>query len=403
MRWFLGKGGAGKTTLAAARALATARAGESVLVVSIDQAHSLGDVLDLPPVKNGDGAGASHIRTVEENLDMVEIDSLRLLRSRYAVLASMAALVGAHDHADQFDLPEPDELTGLPGVQELLVLSEVARLADTGQWAHLVVDAPASADALRTLAAPRTVADYLERIWPQHSRVAATTGPDPRTTVLVALFDRLVSGIAAVRDLLDDRGRSAAVLVTTPDRAGRAELRRVRSWLALTGVRVEAVVINGVVPALGGTGAAARMLADQRAAHRAIVDEIDATVTDVPVIVCERRAAEPVGLTALGEIAAALHPDAAVPPGTGVDPVRVQHESGTGVEAVYAMRMYLPLADPASLTLGRIGDDLVVGADGMRRRVRLASGLRRCTVSEAEFDGTDLVVRFVPDPAVWPL
>jgi len=67
------------------------------------------------------------------------------------------------------------------------------------------------------------------------------------------------------------------------------------------------------------------------------------------------------------------------------------------------MRMYLPLADPASLTLGRIGDDLVVGADGMRRRVRLASGLRRCTVSDAEFDGTDLVVRFVPDPAVWPL
>lgn len=402
MRWFLGKGGTGKTTVAAAEALATARAGEAVLVVSIDQAHSLGDVLDLPPATSRD-AGGSGIRTVEEKLDMVEIDALQLLRSRYAVLASMAALAGTHEHAEQFDLPEPDELTGLPGVQELLVLSEVARLSDTGKWSHIVVDAPASADALRTLAAPRTVADYLERVWPQHSRVAATTGPDPRTAVFVALFDRLLSGIAAVRDLLDDRRRSTAVIVATPDRAGRAELRRVRSWLALSGIRVEAVVINGVTPSVGGSGAAARLLADQRAAHEAIVEEITTTVTDVPVIVCERRAAEPVGLEALEELAAALHRDPPAPSSDTGDPVRVQHESGTGVESVYAMRMYLPLADPASLTLGRIGDDLVVGADGMRRRVRLASGLRRCTVSEAEFDGTDLVVRFVPDPAVWPL
>ncbi|MEU5842792.1 ArsA-related P-loop ATPase [Rhodococcus sp. NPDC047139] len=402
MRWFLGKGGAGKTTLAAADALRTARAGESVLVVSIDQAHSLGDVLDLPPARNRATAGESGIGTVEENLDMVEIDSLQLLRSRYAVLASMAALAGAHDHADRFDLPEPDELTGLPGVQELLVLSEVARLAGTGRWTRIIVDAPASADALRTLTAPRTVADYLARIWPQHSRVAAATGPDPRTHVLVALFDRLQSGIVEVRDLLDDRRRSAAVLVATPDRAGRAELRRVRSWLALAGIGVEAVVINGVVPAVSGTGAAARLLADQRAAQQAIVDDIESSVTDVPVIVCERRAAEPVGLAALGEIAEDLHRDEPLPSGSGDDPVRVQHESGAGVDAVYAMRMYLPLDDAASLTLGRIGDDLLVGADGMRRRVRLASGLRRCTVSAAEFDGTDLVVRFVPDPAVWP-
>ncbi|AWZ25563.1 MULTISPECIES: ArsA family ATPase [Rhodococcus] len=402
MRWFLGKGGAGKTTLAAAEALATARAGEPVLVVSIDRAHSLGDVLDLPPATNRD-AGATDIRTVEDNLGMVEIDSLQLLRTRYAVLASMAALAGTHEHADQFDLPEPDELTGLPGVEELLVLAEVARLADSGRWALVVVDAPASADALRTLTAPRTVSDSLERIWPQHSRVAAATGPDPRTGVFVALFDRLLSGITAVRDLLDDRGRSAAVIVATPDRAGRAELARVRSWLALSGIRVDAVVVNGVVPAVGGSGAAARLLADQRAAHEAIVAEIGAAVTDVPVIVCERRAAEPVGLAALEELATALRRDALVPSSETDEPVRVQQESGTGVESVYAMRMYLPLADPASLTLGRIGDDLVVGADGMRRRVRLASGLRRCTVSDAEFDGTDLVVRFVPDPAVWPL
>ncbi len=388
--------------MAAADALATARAGESVLVVSIDQAHSLADVLDVPAPDDRSEAGPADIRSVEDNLEMTQIDAAELLRRRYSVLASMAALAGAHEHAEQFDLPEPEELTALPGVQELLVLSEVARLAETGRWAEIVVDTPASADALRTLAGPRTVSDYLERIWPQHSRVEATGGQDPRVAVLVAVFDRMLAGLTGIRDLLDDRRRSSAVLVASPDRAGHAELRRVRSWLALAGIRLGTVVINGVAPALSGTGAAARMLAAQRAAHETVVEEIRATVTEAPVIVYERRAVEPVGLAALGEFAATIRRDAPAREGQGDEPVRVQHESGTGVEAVYAMRMYLPLADPASLTLGRIGDDLIVGADGMRRRLRLASGLRRCDVSQAEFDGTDLVIRFVPDPAMWP-
>jgi len=70
---------------------------------------------------------------------------------------------------------------------------------------------------------------------------------------------------------------------------------------------------------------------------------------------------------------------------------------------VYTMRMYLPLVNPSTLTLGRVEDDLVVGAEGVRRRVRLASVLRRCVVAGAELDGSDLVVRFTPDPQVWPV
>lgn len=368
-----------------------------MLAVSVDQAHSLTDVLGVPP--------APDVRSVGDHLDVLEIDSLALLEKRYAMLAALAALAGSHEHAGWFDLPAAEELTGLPGVQELLVLSEVVRLADSGQWSTVVVDGPASADALRMLTSPRTVADYLERVWPAHSRVEAVTGPDPRAGLVVGLFDRTLAGIGAVRDLLDDRERTDVVLVATPDRTGHAELRRLRSWVALAGLRLDSVVINGVAPRLDGSGDAARVLALQRESQLATVDDINATITEVPVRVCERRSLEPVGLAALGEFAEALHrahEDSDRRSQVRDDPVRVEHESGTGTETVYAMRMYLPLADPSSLTLGRMDDDLVVGADGMRRRVRLASGLRRCRVDGAEFDGSDLVVRFVPDPAVWP-
>ncbi len=157
-----------------------------------------------------------------DGVDLIEVDSLALLEQRFAGLASLASIAAGHEHGDRFALPAPEELTGLPGVEELLALSEVARLADSGRWHTVIVDAPASADAVRMLAAPRTISDYMDRIWPQHSRVEAAIGPDPRLTVVVALFDRVLSGIAATRDLFENPDRTTAVLVSTPDRAGRA-------------------------------------------------------------------------------------------------------------------------------------------------------------------------------------
>ncbi|MEE2031541.1 ArsA family ATPase [Rhodococcus chondri] len=396
VRLFVGKGGAGKSTLAAATALAAARVDKPVLLVSIDQAHSLTDVLDTAP--------DTGVRAVEDGLDVLEIDSLALLEDRFSMLSGLMSLAGAHDHAGPFELPAPAELTGLPGIQELLALAEVARLADDGRWHTLIVDAPASADAFRTLAAPRMVADYVERIWPQHRRVEAATGPDTRLAMVVALFDRVLASIHGTCELFEDRERITATLVSTPDRAGFAEFRRIRSWLALSGLRLDRVMVNGILPDLAGEdGAAAQWLETCRTAQREVVTRIVAAVDGVPVVECERRAAEPVGLAPLREFGAVLvGNDSGTRVPSGADPIRVQHESGAGVDAVYAMRMHLPLADPASLTLGRVDDDLVIGADGIRRRLRLASGLRRCTVSAAEFDGSDLIVRFVPDPAVWP-
>ncbi|NKT77864.1 ArsA family ATPase, partial [Rhodococcus hoagii] len=126
---------------------------------------------------------------------------------------------------------------------------------------------------------------------------------------------------------------------------------------------------------------------------------------DVVVLPVDQLATEPIGLKALDGVARILYPVVSRRRRAHrrYRPIRVALESGSGgLESVYAMRMHLPLADPRALTLGRVEDDLVVGADGKRRRVRLASVLRRCTVRDADFDGTDLVVRFVPDPAVWP-
>jgi arsenite-transporting ATPase len=80
----------------------------------------------------------------------------------------------------------------------------------------------------------------------------------------------------------------------------------------------------------------------------------------------------------------------------------VERESGSGLEAVYRLRLELPQVDSTALALGRVDDDLIIGAAGMRRRVRLASVLRRCIVMDAQLRGSELTVRFRPNPEVWP-
>ena len=110
---------------------------------------------------------------------------------------------------------------------------------------------------------------------------------------------------------------------------------------------------------------------------------------------------EPIGPASLGELLdAVVYRNGAAPPGP-LRPV-VDLESGSGLGSIYRMRLELPQVDSGSLTLGRVDDDLVIGTGGLRRRVRLASVLRRCTVVDAALRGTELTVRFRPNPEVWP-
>ncbi|WP_429519977.1 ArsA family ATPase [Rhodococcus sp. BE178] len=399
---FVGKGGVGRTTVAAATAVALAEAGRRVLLLSLDQAHSLSDVLDRP-------VGRSEESRVGPGLHAREIDTQALLEERYRGLVALLALGGVHDHGAQFADLAPEELTGLPGVEEALGLNEVVRLAEQARWDVIVVDCPPTADALRTLAIPGSVSGYVERVWPQHRRIAAATSTDARLAFVVAMLDRVLDATAAVGDLLQDRDRTSVRVVTCAERVALAETRRVLSALALAGLRVDAIVVNKTLPQMD-SGDMPEELASwcdtRRTTERKILAELTATTGEVTVLSADHLANEPIGWDALGGVARTVYTDVADPSevlGADCAPVRVALESGSGdVESVYAMRMHLPLVDPGTLTLGRVEDDLLVGADGRRRRVRLASVLRRCVVRDADFDGSDLVVRFVPDPAVWP-
>ncbi|MCM6773365.1 ArsA family ATPase [Nocardia sp. CDC159] len=403
---FIGKGGVGKTTLACATAMSYARSGQRVLIASMDQAHSLGDALGFRfPHDAGTVPG---ITSVRPGLDVIEIDSLALLEDRFREAVRMFAGAG-HEHGIDLAALDPAELTGLPGVQELLMLTEIADFADEDDWDVLVVDCPPSADMLRIITAPDTLLGYLDRIWPAHSRALSLAGPDLRRAVLATTVERIAAAVRSVRDLLADPERTSAHLITGPERVAVAESARVRSAAALLGLRLADVLVNKVLPPVPeGDGAhpALRWYLDRRAEQLEVVADLRRRLPDVPVLVAPHSGPEPIGPDALDALARLVDSrgNRVVPEADPMlgDETSVRLESGTGLHSVFTLSMRLPVVDPATLRLGRVEDDLIVGADGVRRRLPLAPVLRRCTVDGAELDGERLVVRFRPDPEVWP-
>ncbi|MGQ4600530.1 TRC40/GET3/ArsA family transport-energizing ATPase [Nocardia sp. R6R-6] len=412
---FIGKGGVGKTTLACATAMAEAGSGRRVLVASLDQAHSLGDALGFRfPHDPGTVTG---IATVLPGLDVIEVDSLALLEDRFRDVVRLISTGRGHQHEVDLAALDPAELTGLPGVQELLMLVEIAQFAAEHTWDLIVVDCPPSADMLRIVTAPDTLLGYLERIWPPHVRAMSAIGTDPRRAVLAATVERIVKAVTEVRDLLADHSRTGARLVTVAERVAVAESERVRSAAALVGLRLDAVVVNKVLPDLappaGAEHPAAQWYSNRCGEQQDVIVELRRKMPGVPVLIAQHTGAEPIGLNSLAALSDAVDSarntrDAALKLSdnqTEVDASSgeplVRRESGTGWQSVYALRMHLPVVDAASLRLGRVEDDLIVGADGIRRRVRLAPVLRRCTVDSAALDDGYLVVRFRPDPGAW--
>lgn len=408
MLLFLGKGGAGKTTLAAASGLRLAQAGERVLIASVDQAHSLADAF----AGDAEAEDPSGFRSIAPGLDIVEIDTLTLLETRYRGVGSLMAVASAgHEHGVSFGAIEPEELLGLPGVEELLGMHEICRLADENRWDTVIVDLPASADALRTLQLPDTVAAYVERIWPLHARMVAGTGSDVRLTLVVAMIERILAQVDSVRSLITDSARTGATVVVTAEQLSIVDAERTLSAAALLGIRIDRVLVNRILPKLNassiglvGAHPAVFWFERWRAAQLDAVAELRRRIGTVPVVEVEHAPGEPVGLGPLQDVADRLEPDSLErrAPGWGEQP-SVVLESGSGLESVYAMRMLLPVVDSTTLGLGRVEDDLIVSADGRRRRIRLASVLRRCVADSAELDGPCLVVRFRPNPDVWPL
>ena len=242
---FTGKGGVGKTTVAAATAVRVAQRGARTLVMSTDSAHSLGDSFGVTlgdrPVEVAPGCRAA------------EPDAQRRLERSWGDIRGYLREVMEWAGVDSI---EADELSLLPGVEEVVALTEIAAIRRRGDVDVLVVDCAPTAETIRLLSLPDVLAWYMARVFPAGRRLSRALGPVVSRVARVPIADdavfasveRLYADLSAVRDILRDHRRSSARLVVNPEKMVVAEARRTATYLSLFGYRVDAVVANRVLP-----------------------------------------------------------------------------------------------------------------------------------------------------------
>jgi len=383
---FTGKGGVGKTTVAAATAVRCAAAGHRTLVISTDPAHSLADAFGV--------ALGSHPGEIADNLFGQQLDAQERMEESWGEIKGF--LTQVFDWAG-LDAVEAEELSVFPGLDEVFALTDIKTYADSGEWDVLVVDCAPTAETIRLLSLPDILSWYMDRVFPAGRRVNKLVGPvlSRLTSMPVAGDDvfgatsRFYERLDGVKAILADPERSSIRLVVNTEKMVIAEARRTYTYLSLFGYRVDAVVANRLLP---------DDITDpwfdrwkQAQVEQLVV--IEEGFAPLPVLRSELLPEEPIGLDRLGALADALY--AEVEP-TDVlhhgEPLRITKEGGG-----YELTLELPFADHDDLDVGRHGDELLVRIGPYRRAIALPDSLRRRTVTGARFRDGVLRVAFDAD------
>ena len=378
-----GKGGVGKTTVAAATALAAADAGHRTLISSTDPAHSLADALEV---------GLSDEPTeVVPGLAAQQIDTQRQLDRYWGSIRQQ--IMDVFDWGGVSGI-EAEEFLVFPGMDELFALLEVNRHARSGAYDVVVVDCAPSAETLRLLSLPEVLSWYFERILPAERRILRAARPFlSRVTDLPVPEDKMFDaaqtvfgGIEEVKELLARPDITSARLVVNPEKMVIDEARRTYTYLSLFGYGVDGVIVNRVLPEEVSDPYFSRWHTIQKA-H---LDAVDSGFADVPRLRLRLFDDEMVGVERLRIMAAELYGDTdPIADYHAHSPFRVnEHDSGLVLE------MDVPFADRGELDVYRQGSELYIRVGAYRRSFVLPDTLQRRVVEGAKLVDGILTIRF---------
>jgi arsenite-transporting ATPase len=376
---YTGKGGVGKTSVAAATAR---RIGGRTLVLSTDPAHSLAESLQVAvgsePTEVGGGGWAQQVQAQDE------------LEQNWSAVQGWLGGVLAERGVERI---AAEELTVPPGADELFSLLQLKRHAESGEWDAIVVDCAPTGETLRLLSFPDAARWWLDRVMGRESALLSAARPIARAFLDLSLPDervmedvqRLVRNLIAMHELLRDASRVTIRLVTTPDRMVVAEAMRTFTYLNLYGYLCDAVVVNRVFPPEVGEyfGAWRDVQSEQ-------LELVESGFAPVPVLRAPYFEQEVMGAEMLDRLAGTLF--------DGRDAGAVLHDrlaQELELEDGRAeLRLDLPFVSKGDVALKKIGLELVVRVDGHRRTIVLPGALAGFKPTSAKLAGGSLVVGF---------
>jgi arsenite/tail-anchored protein-transporting ATPase len=380
---YTGKGGVGKTSVAAATARRCAAAGLRTVVLSTDPAHSLADVLETPV-----GAEPAEL---ERNLWAEQVSAQVELERHWSAVQGWLGQVLVERGVDRI---AAEELTVPPGGDELFSLLRLRRHVEEGEWDVIVVDCAPTGETLRLLSFPEAARWWLGKLMGRETQLLAAARPLARAFLDLRLPDEdvmsevqgLVANLVAMHDILRDRSAVSVRLVMTPDRMVVAEAMRTFTYLSLYGYLTDAVIVNRVFPdELAGT-----YFGSWRDVQQRELERVREGFAPVPVLTAPYFEAEVIGAAMLDRLGEALF--------AADDPAALLHEGLAqefGLEeGAGHVRLAVPFAEKGDVSLKKVGDELVVRVDGRKRTVVLPPALAALKPAGAALDEGALVVRF---------
>jgi arsenite/tail-anchored protein-transporting ATPase len=380
---YTGKGGVGKTSVAAATARRCAAAGLRTVVLSTDPAHSLADVVERPvgnePTELGRNLWAEQVSAQDE------------LERHWSAVQGWLGEVLVERGVERI---AAEELTVPPGGDELFSLLRLKRHVEQGEWDAIVVDCAPTGETLRLLSFPEAARWWLGKLIGRETQLLAAARPLARAFLDLRLPDEdvmgevqgLVANLVAMHDILRDREAVSVRLVMTPDRMVVAEAMRTFTYLSLYGYLTDAVIVNRVFPAeLEGTYFGAWRKLQQRELER-----VRDGFAPVPLLCAPYFEAEVLGDAMLDRLGSELFARS--------DPASLLHEGLAQEFSLHdghgEVRLAVPFARKGDVSLKRIGDELVVRVDGRKRTVVLPPALAALKPAGAALEAGALVVRF---------
>ncbi len=377
---YLGKGGVGKTTTAAATAVRAAELGYRTLVVSTDVAHSLADALDAPL--------GSLPTQLSERLWGQEINVLDEVRQHWGELRNYLATLLRRKGVNEV---AAEELAIIPGMEEVVSLLHIRRQARDGNFDVVIVDAAPTGETVRLLTMPETFQWYAARVMDWEPGTLKVARPLVKSLVpnadIFSLLNRLTKGVEALRETLTDPDISSYRLVLNPERMVLKEAQRAATYLALYGYPVDGVVLNRVLPPEAAEGPFLQEMARIQQEYR---QQAYATFLPLPIWESPYYARDLRGLDDLSIIGNALFRED--------DPIKI-HFRGATHEIVrdgdqYVMRLPLPHVEIGKVSLVKRGDELFIEIGNFRRDMILPLTLAERPAQRAVFRNGVLEVRF---------
>ena len=377
---YLGKGGVGKTTVSASTATAIARSGKRVLIMSTDVAHSLADAFGVEL--------SSTPLEVEKNLFAMEVNVLAEIRENWTELYSYFSSILMHDGANEI---VAEELAIVPGMEEMISLRYIWKAAKSGKYDAVVVDAAPTGETMRLLGMPESYGWYSEKIGGWHSKAIGFAAPlltkfMPKKNIF-KLMPEVNDHMKELHGMLQDKSITTFRVVLNPENMVIKEALRVQTYLNLFGYKLDAAVVNKVLPQ-NSSDPYLQSLIDQQAKYLRVIDNC---FYPVPIFKAKQSSKEVINPDRLYDLSQELF--------DGRNPIDVLYTNDRTqtlekIDGKYVLSLYLPNVEVEKLAVNIKGDELLVDINNFRKSIVLPNVLVGRKTEGADFEQGMLNITF---------